>query len=344
MTPSQIIKVLSRNRLVQWAGAGLVVVLGLWLVAGPSTANPDIWKYQWPKTDFSKHSVPLTEIVSGGPPKDGIPPIDDPKFISISESARLGIEDTEPVIAVAINGDVRAYPLRVLMWHEIVNDTVGGVPISVTFCPLCNSAVVFDRRLGGRVLDFGTSGKLRQSDMVMWDRQTESWWQQFLGEAIVGELTGARLKMLPVRVESFARFKARGANSKVLVPNMPGMRDYGSNPYRRYDSRSAPIPGFYRGSLPQTIAPLARVIVIEDEAWSLNLLREKKKITVGDIVISWEPGQNSALDSGIIARGRDIGNVIVQRKTANGMVDVVHDISFAFAFHAFKPKGTLHVE
>ncbi len=107
---------------------------------------------------------------------------------------------------------------------------------------------------------------------------------------------------------------------------------------------SAPIPGFFRGSLPQTIAPLARVIVIEDEAWSLNLLREKKKITVGDIVISWEPGQNSALDSGIIARGRDIGNVIVQRKTASGMVDVFHDISFAFAFHAFNPQGTLHVE
>ncbi len=344
MASTKWLKSLGGKRIAQLALAGLVAVVALWWAAGPSSANPEYWKRAWPKTDFSKASVPFSEILSGGPPKDGIPAVDNPTFVPVAESADIGIADTEPVITVSINGDTRAYPLRILMWHEIVNDTVGGVPVSVTFCPLCNSAVVFDRRLDGLVLDFGTTGKLRHSDMVMYDRQTESWWQQFLGEAIIGELTGKRLKMLPVRVESFAKFRARGNDTKVLVPTRAGMRRYGANPYRGYDSRRSPLPGFFLGSLPETIAPLERVIVIEDEAWALSLLRKKKKIIKGDIVIRWEPGQNSALDTGIIAEGRDIGNVIVQRQTANGLEDIVHDISFAFAFHAFKPKGTIHVE
>jgi hypothetical protein len=338
------LKSLGGKRIGQLALAGLVAVVVLWWAAGSSSANPEYWKRDWPKTDFSKASVPFGEILSGGPPKDGIPAVDHPIFVPVTEIAAGSIADTEPVIAVSLNGDTRAYPLRILMWHEIVNDTVGGVPVSVTFCPLCNSALVFDRRLDGMVLDFGTTGKLRHSDMVMYDRQTESWWQQFLGEAIIGELTGKRLKMLPVRVESFANFRARGNDSKVLVPTRPGMRRYGANPYRGYDSQRAPIRGFYLGTMPDNIAPLARVVVIEDEAWALSLLRKKKKITKGDVVIRWEPGQNSALDAGIIAEGRDIGNVTVQRKTANGLEDIVHDISFAFAFHAFKPKGTIHVE
>ena len=114
------------------------------------------------------------------------------------------LTDTEPVVGRIINGKARAYPLRILTWHEIVNDGLGSVPVIVTYCPLCNSAIIFDRRLDGKVLDFGTTGKLRHSDMVMYDRQTENWWQQFLGQGIVGEMTGKRLKTIPARLESFA--------------------------------------------------------------------------------------------------------------------------------------------
>ena len=135
------------------------------------------WKVEWRNTDFAKSTIDFSEVMSGGPPKDGIPAIDTPQFKTVSEID--DIQDREPVISLAINGDARAYPLRVLTWHEIANDTVGGVPVAVTFCPLCNAAIVFDRRLAdGRVLDFGTTGKLRNSDLVMYDRQTESWWQQ----------------------------------------------------------------------------------------------------------------------------------------------------------------------
>ena len=138
---------------------------------------------EWPKTDFSKTLVDLSEIQSGGPPKDGIPPIDEPSFDSADE-ADTWLDPREPVVVVSLNQQVKAYPLQILTWHEIVNDELGGVPISVTFCPLCNATIVFDRRLGERVLDFGTTGRLRKSDLVMYDRQTESWWQQFTGQAI----------------------------------------------------------------------------------------------------------------------------------------------------------------
>lgn len=159
-------------------------------------------------TDFTKHSVPLGSIQPGGPPPDGIPPIDHPRYVSIAAAARF-LAPREPVIAVSIGGRARAYPLEILTWHEIVNDTLAGVPITVTYCPLCNSAIAFERHAAGRTLTFGTTGNLRNSDLVMWDRQTQSWWQQFSGQAIVGSLTGTRLRELDSQTLSFADYRAR---------------------------------------------------------------------------------------------------------------------------------------
>ena len=320
---------------IAWAGA-----LGLSLaLATAAAAGPESWKFEWPRTDFSRHSIDYGEIFSGGPPKDGIPAIDNPSFLHQAEVTDLA--DTEPVVGLIINGDARAYPLRVLLWHEICNDTVGGVPVAVTFCPLCNAVVVFDRRLEGRVLDFGTTGKLRKSDLVMYDRQTESWWQQFLGEGIVGEMTGKRLKFIPARLESFARFRARAPQGKVLVPNNTGMRPYGRNPYVGYDSLNRPF--LYRGQLPANIAPLMRVVSVGEEAWSFDYLRKHRRVETEDgVVITWEPGQNSALGDSVIAEGADVGNVVVQRRGSEGMEDVVHGVDFAFAFHAFRPDAVIH--
>jgi hypothetical protein len=144
------------------------------------------------RTNTLERSIDLTEIVSGGPSKDGIPAIDQPNLISIAD-ARSWLRDREPVIALELDGQARAYPLQILIWHEIVNDEINATPVAVTFCPLCYSALAFDRRLDGRTLRFGVSGMLRHSDMIMYDRETESWWQQFTGEAIVGELRGKKL-------------------------------------------------------------------------------------------------------------------------------------------------------
>ena len=292
------------------------------------------WRYEWSKTDFTKTTIDFREIISGGPPKDGIPSIDKPRYAAIKDIEPGNMAATEPVIGVIINGQARAYPLSVLTWHEIVNDELGGVPISVTYCPLCNSAIVFDRRLDGRVLDFGTTGKLRRSDMVMYDRQTESWWQQFLGEGIVGEMTGKRLKSIPARLEAYEKFVARAPDGDVLIPTDPHMRDYGRNPYERYDSTSQPF--LFRGDLPDYIEPMVRVVVIDDRAWSMPLIRKKGTVADGDLTLTWTKGQNSALDAGEIAKGRDVGNITAQRKGADGkMTDVVYDVTFAFVYHTF---------
>jgi hypothetical protein len=316
----------------------LILALVLWIAAAPLAAEPAHWRFEWPDTDFTRHSVPLEEIIPGGPPKDGIPSIDDPEFVPAAEAA---LPENEPVIGLVVDGDARAYPLRILIWHEIVNDVVGGVPVAITYCPLCNTGLVFDRRVGDRVLEFGTTGKLRHSDLVMYDRTTESWWQQFLGEAIVGELTGTQLAMLPARLESFANFKERAPDGRVQVPDGDG-RAYGANPYAGYDS--APAPFLYHGLLPDGIAPLARVVRVGDEAWSLDLVRQKAPFEVGDLRFTWEPGQASALDAAAIAEGADVGNVLVERRTEDGWADAVYSVDFAFAFHAFYPEGAIHVE
>jgi len=321
-----------------WARVGAALGAGMLflLVSATGQANPAYWQLEWPDTDFSKHSVPFEEIFSGGVPKDGIPPIYNPKFGTIEE-VRKHYEGTEPVITVVINGEARAYPLGILMTHEIVNDELGGMLIAVTYCPLCNSAVVFDRNVNGEIYTFGVSVKLRNSDLVMWDHETNSWWQQFTGEGIVGKETGTLLTMLPVRVESFDRFKAAHPQGEVLLSPRGGA---GFNPYAGYDSSSRPF--LYRGSFPEGIKPLEYVVAVEDQAWSLDLLSREKKVESGDLVITWEPGQNAAMDARNILRGRDIGNVVVQRKEGDKLVDAVHDVTFAFSFHAFNPDGTIY--
>ena len=312
----------------------LSVLFAALLFISPSVEAGKASKAAWPHTDFSIHSVPLDEITSGGPGRDGIPSIDAPVFADVTDGF-ADLAPTEPVVSVAIGGDARAYPLRILIWHEIVNDTVGGVPVAVTYCPLCNTAIVFDRRVEGQALEFGTTGNIRNSGLIMYDRDTESWWQQYTGEGIVGEMTGERLRSVPARMESAERFAERHMDGKVLVPNNPEARPYGINPYKGYDSM--PVPFLYDGSMPEGLDPMARVVVIGDMAWSLAMLRAKGWWSDGDLMITWEPGQNSALDTRKIAEGRDIGNVVVTRDGT----DVTHEITFAFVFHAFRPDGKI---
>lgn len=307
--------------------------------SGDEAAPPIGWASEWPETDFTRASVEWQDIADGGPGKDGIRSIDEPRFLPVSQEHPLKLGPQEPVISIASGDDARAYPLRILTRHEIVNDHLSAVPVAVTYCPLCNSAVVFDRRLNGRAVEFGTTGKLRNSDLVMYDRQTESWWQQFVGEAIVGEMTGQHLRVLPSRVESISRFRERFPGGKVLLPlNRPA--GFYENPYVSYDSRDRPYP-LFKGDLPKGVEPMARVVAVGEKAWTLRSIARRKRIEEDGLVLNWASGQNSALDSSDIARGRDVGNVVVQRRTKNGLEDVPYDVTFAFAFHAFKPTGPI---
>tara|TARA_R110002095_G_scaffold29520_1_gene29151 strand:+ start:1471 stop:2319 length:849 start_codon:yes stop_codon:yes gene_type:complete len=276
--------------------------------------------------------VELTEIQSGGPPKDGIPAIDAPTFIAVSNETRLA--DAEPVLSLAMGGEVKAWPIRYLMWHEIVNDSLGGTPIAVTFCPLCNTGMIFDRRLNGETLSFGVTGLLRKSDLVMYDRQSESWWQQAVGEGIVGKYTGAQLAQLPAIMESWGEYRAR-APQGLVMDEPPYRRDYGSNPYRGYDSLARPF--LYDGEDPPFgINPLARVVRVGTRAWPLERLRRVGEVTEQGVTLRWVAGQVSALDTGEIAAGKEVGTVRVT--DAQGR-DVAYDMPFAFAFNAFHPDG-----
>ncbi len=184
------------------------------------------------ETNGMKHIIPLDKIKGGGPPKDGIPSIDNPQFAEIQGSQF--VSDSDTVIGLEINGDARAYPLFILVWHEIVNDRVGDVPVAVTYCPLCYTNQVFERIIDGQEVEFGTSGKLYNSNLVMYDRWTESYWSQGLGIAITGELTGMQLKTVPFDVITWGDWKKIHPDTLVLTTDTGHLRSYATDPYGDY--------------------------------------------------------------------------------------------------------------
>ncbi len=282
------------------------------------------------KTNWGRHTIDYEELLSGGPPRDGIPSIDEPTFVDPSTAGEW-LADNEPVIALEIGGEARAYPLQILTWHEIVNDTVAGVPVLVTFCPLCNSALVFDRRHNNEVLEFGTSGLLRNSDLVMYDRSTESLWQQFTGEAIAGDLAGEQLTFLPSSLVGFGDFHKAYPDGVVLSRETGFSRSYGSNPYAGYDSVEN-SPFLFDGELDDRLLPMARVVTvaIDDQsiAYPLQILSEVGVINDSqaglDLVVFHMDGTSSALDARIIAEAEDVGATGVFDRNLAGQILTFH--------------------
>lgn len=320
------------------------VLMGLMLIGSTMVhAEPAQWEREGWKTDFSRSTIDFTEVLSGGPPKDGIPSYDDPSFKPISDDDQ--INGLEPVVALEIDGAARAYPIRYLMWHEIVNDSFGGVPLAVTYCPLCNTSIVFVRQIDGQTVEFGTSGKLRNSDLIMYDRGgSESWWQQFTGKAIAGLHVGKKLTRLPSRLMSYDLFKQSYPDGDVLQPSKRLVRSWGRNPYVGYDSATRPF--LFVGALPEGIDPMVRVVVIGEGAdaviVSLPYLRDHAPLKLGSAMgpleVRWGAGQASALDASSIAKGRDVGNVEVVTLTGGNESPVSHEITFAFSAYAFLPS------
>ncbi|MEP7335562.1 MAG: DUF3179 domain-containing protein [Actinomycetota bacterium] len=291
------------------------------------------------KTDFTRHTVPLREFQSGGPGKDGIPALDHPTFVKTDRVRFLNAR--EPVIELVLGSQARAYPLQILIWHEIVNDRIGHTPVAVTFCPLCNTAIAFDRRVGGRTLSFGTTGNLRNSDLVMYDRQTESWWQQFGGDGVVGRYAGRRLRQVPVRIVAWREFLRAHPHGLVLSQSTGYSKPYGSNPYVGYDDVSSPPFFPVKNGNDQRLPPKERVVFIarsrEAVAISLTTLVKRRRIDVSvaahELVIRFRPGVSSALDRRAIAEGRDVGEVSV----SEGGRPVAFTEPFWFAVAAFRP-------
>ena len=276
---------------------------------------------------FPDPLIDPSDVLSGGPPPDGIPPVDDPQFVTVAEADEW-LNDPEPVLVVEIDGDVRGYPIQILIWHEIVNDTVGGIPLAVTYCPLCNSAITFERTVRGVETTFGTSGSLYFANLVMYDRVTESLWNQFDGRAVIGVLTGETLEPVPSSMVAWGDFKAARPEAQVLDRNRTGAsRPYGTNPYTGLDDPNGQ-PFLFRGDIDVRAKAMQRVVAIETEieaaAWSLDgLVDGDAAVTAGQIgdiplVIFWKAGQSSALDESDIAAGRDVGTVGVFSSVLDG--------------------------
>lgn len=276
-------------------------------------------------TDFSKHTVPYSEILSGGPPKDGIPAIDDPKYVSVNEADEW-LDENEPVIIISVEDEARAYPIQILMWHEIVNDTLGEKPLIVTFCPLCNTAIAFERTMDEQVFDFGTTGRLRFSNLIMYDRQTETWWQQATGDAIAGELAGTQLSYYPALMTAWGDFKREYPDGSVLSRETGYSRNYGRNPYAGYDDINQ-SPFLFQGDLSSSqLPPMARVLTLELDgeavAYPYEVLSEVQiindVIANQPVLILWTEGTSSALDTGVIASGRDVGAAVAYSRMLKG--------------------------
>jgi len=284
-----------------------------------------------PGTRAASTPEPLVDpddIIPGGPPPDGIPPIDHPKFLAPQDATFLA--DQEPVLAVEIGGDAKAYPLQIMTWHEIVNDTIGGVPVSVTYCPLCNTGIAFERpTIHGELLDFGTSGKLYNSNLVMYDRQTETYWAQATGQAILGELAGEQLTFLPARILSWGDWRAEHPDGLVLSRHTGYSRPYGENPYGGYDASAYPF--LFGGEADRRLPLLSRVLGIARAGdvvafpykavsagavggWAVVM----EEIDGKPVAIFWKAGTASALDVDEIAEGRDVGAIAAYRPEAAG--------------------------
>lgn len=267
------------------------------------------------RTDLSKKSIDLSELQSGGPPKDGIPAIHKPAFVTTQSAARW-LAKSEPVLVVEYAGEARAYPLQILIWHELVNDQIDDLPVLVSFCPLCNAALAFDRRVDGEVYSFGVSGMLRNSDMVMYDRETDSLWQQATGEAIVGSLTGKRLEVVSSQIVPFSSFHNSFADGKVLSRETGQFRPYGETPYVGYEfGKRLMFPVGSDRRIP--VAPLERLVAIEvgdrARAYPLSSVRQSKvqhgKLKGQEYVVFFEPSAVTPMDSKRIANSRAVGAV-----------------------------------
>ena len=183
--------------------------------------------------DVNNASVPVQAIQRGGPPKDGIPAIDNPKFVPARESR---LRDDDRVLGVALQGSARAYPVRILNWHEVVNDRFGGRGIVVTYCPLCGTGMAFEAKLDGTAASFGVSGLLYNSDVLLYDRATQSLWSQILKTAVSGPLKGMHLQGVPLTHTSWADWRSRHPGTQVLSNDTGFARDYQRDPYAGYES------------------------------------------------------------------------------------------------------------
>ena len=279
--------------------------------------------------DGTKYIIHPNKLLSGGPPKDGIPSIDKPKFVSAEEANKF-LNDNELVLGINLNGDKRAYPFQILVWHEIVNDVVGSKPVAVTYCPLCGTGIAYERTINNEPVEFGVSGKLYNSDLVMYDRKTDTLWDQINGRAIIGELTGTRLKQVPIDTVTWSDWKKQYPDTKVLSRETGFIRSYGRSPYGDYDTSKSIYFPVENEDL--SLHPKEVIFGIEIngkyKAYREEDLKKLKKI------------EDTFNDINLIIERSEAEIIKVKNKDTNESIIPVR--SFWFAWFAFHPDTELY--
>ncbi len=328
-----------------------------------STDNVDS---QIMETNGEKHLIPLDKIRGGGPPKDGIPSIDNPKFAQADDAPF--VSDSDVVIGLEINGEAKAYPLFILVWHEIVNDNVGDTPVAVTYCPLCYTNQVFERVIDGKTVEFGTSGKLYNSNLLMYDRLTDSYWSQSLGLAVKGELTGMNLKTVPFDVITWGDWKKIHPDSLVLTTDTGHIRSYGTDPYGNYyteprimfpvenrDDRLFPkeiIVGFNDGDIYKayTQKSIEKRSPINDKVGNVPILLVSEfeqnsrafERTVEDVVLEFEYVDGKLVDMGTNSEWNYDGEAVSGPLKGTQLTRMSIHPGFWFEWAAFHPDTLLY--
>ncbi len=303
---------------------GFIILFLLWSLN--SSAIGQQQQLEGWETNTNKALVPLNSLKLAAIPKTGIPSINNPKFVT-TDTAKSWISAQEPVIMLKYQNIAKAYPLQILIWHEIVNDRINGEPVLVTFCPLCYSALVFKRTVDNEVLKFGVSGFLRHSDMVMYDHKTETLWQQFTGRAIIGDYVGTSLEQIPSQIISFKQFRLNFPDGEVLSRNTGYQRNYGSNPYAGYDDINN-TPLLLDKDFEGKLRPMEKVVGVkikdDTRTYPYHITQKEKiindKIHGTEIVVFHLDGARSALDAPKIAKSREDGTTGVFKRTVDGRV------------------------
>ncbi len=300
--------------------SAMSLLLAACTASGPRDVRPDGSSGRPSSSRITPPPVDPDEIISGGPPPDGIPPIDDPKFLAPDRVSFL--DPNEPVLAVEVGEVAKAYPIRIMMWHEIVNDRFGDTPVVVTYCPLCNTGIAFERPVvDGELLDFGTSGKLYNSNLVMYDRQTGTYWAQATGQAILGPLMLEQLRFIPAQLLSWGDWRVAHPAGLVLSTDTGVERDYGANPYAGYDGTDQPF--LFVGEPDPRLPATAHVLGIAGDTDALAIPFEElastqrggwaaTNVEVGKarVAVFWKAGTSSALDAPTVSGGRDVGAAV----------------------------------
>ncbi len=281
--------------------------------------------------DLQQTLIPAGQILPGGPPRDGIPALSQAHFIN-AEEARTELQDDDRILALLIEGQARAYPVAILNWHEIVNDSVGNTAVAITYCPLCGSGVAFSRQLQGKVLDFGVSGLLYNNDVLLYDRQTESLWSQILGQAISGPAMGSHLQRLPLEHTRWKDWRLRHPETQVLSRKTGYRRDYNRDPYADYRrSRRIIFPLSNRTS--NRLHPKEEVLTVtingQHKAWPFSELAKSPSPLMDHLA-----GQNLRIEYDTENRSASIYTTDQQRLTSM--------ISYWFAWYAFHPDSAVY--